>query len=38
MEKQCKRGELLGQAILIATTAHAGQYDKGGARVRNPIS
>ena len=26
-----KRGEMLGKMILIATTAHAGQFDKGGA-------
>ena len=25
-----KKGEMLGQALLIATTHHAGQFDKGG--------
>lgn len=25
-----KKGEMLGKAIVIATNAHAGQYDKGG--------
>jgi (p)ppGpp synthase/HD superfamily hydrolase len=30
-EPNMKRGEMLGKMLLIATNAHAGQYDRGGA-------
>jgi (p)ppGpp synthase/HD superfamily hydrolase len=30
-EKQMKKGEMLGTMIVIATNAHAGQFDRGGA-------
>lgn len=30
MQMRLKKGEMLGRMLVLATTAHAGQYDKGG--------